>query len=248
MAIISAYQRPSTIAAALACLARPDAVPLGGGTKVNAAADLRPVEVVDLQALGLDLIDELHGDAAVIGATVTLRKLADSTAVPEVIREAARREQPSTLRAQATVGGCVATGDPESELLAALLAHDAVVRITGPGGTSEVTLPQLLARRPAAVGGIITAVTIATAGRSCAARTGRTRADRPIVAAVARITPDGRRQVALTGVAATPVLIGVPDLAGAMGRLDPPGDFRGSVEYRRSLAAILTARALDAIS
>jgi CO/xanthine dehydrogenase FAD-binding subunit len=264
MAIISAYRRPATMEAALACLGRPGAVPIGGGTKLNAAATVGPVEVVDLQALGLGRIDRLNGRMAVIGATVTLSELAASHFVPDVIRDAARREQPSTLRAQATVGGCVATGDAESELLAALLAYGAVLRIAGPGGVSDVTLQQLLAELPPPAGGIITAVTISTAGRSSAARTGRTRADRPIVAAVARVTADGRRRVALTGVAATPVLIDAgldgadqhdgadqadsPDWTNDVGRLEPPGDFRGSREYRRALAAILTARALDAIS
>jgi CO/xanthine dehydrogenase FAD-binding subunit len=261
MAIISAYQRPATLEAALACLARPATVVLGGGTKLNAVAAPGPIEVVDLQALGLGRIDRLNGRMAVIGATVTLSQLAGSPIVPDVIREAARREQPSTLRAQATVGGCVATGDAESELLAALLAHGGVVRIAGPDGASELTLQQLLAALPLPAGGIITAVTISTAGRSSAARTGRTRADRPIVAAVARVTADGRRRVALTGVAATPVLIDVPGQIDTSGtgtsgtetggidtsRLEPPADFRGSAEYRRALAAVLAARALAAI-
>ena len=262
MAIISAYQRPATMEAALACLARPGTVLLGGGTKVNAQAGLGPIEVVDLQALGLGRIDALDGRMAVIGSTVTLSQLAGSPVVPDVIREAARREQPSTLRAQATVGGCVATGDSESELLAALLAHGAIVRITAPDGVRELTLQQLLATPWPPAGGIITAVTISTAGRSSAARTGRTRADRPIVAAVARVTADGRRRVALTGVAATPVLIENPAQTstgqtsnGGIGnggidtsRLDPPPDFRGSAEYRRALAAVLAARALAAIT
>ena len=254
MAIIGGYQRPATMEAALACLARADVVLLGGGTKLNTAAAPGPVEVVDLQALGLDQIGSRDGGTAVIGATVTLGRLAGSVIVPGVIREAARREQPSTLRAQATVGGCVATGDPESELLAALLAHGAVVRVAGPGRAPELTLQQLLSELPLPAGAIITAVTIDTGGRSSAARTGRTPADRPIVAAVARVTADGRARVALTGVAATPVLIegpALPDgaaLTDGAGRLDPPGDFRGSGEYRRALAAILTARALDAIS
>jgi CO/xanthine dehydrogenase FAD-binding subunit len=246
MAIISAYQRPATLEAALACLARPAAVLLGGGTKLNAVTAPGPIEVVDLQALGLGRIDKLDGRMAVIGATVTLSRLAASPVVPDVIREAARREQPSTLRAQATVGGCVATGDSDSELLAALLAHGAVVRIAGPEGASELTLEQLLAALPPPAGRIITAVTISTAGRSSAARTGRTRADRPIVAAVARITADGRPRVALTGVAATPVLIDHPDQLDTS-QLDPPADFRGSAEYRRALAAVLSARALAAI-
>jgi CO/xanthine dehydrogenase FAD-binding subunit len=267
MVIISAYQRPATMEAALACLARPGTVLLGGGTKVNATAGPGPIEVVDLQALGLSRIDGLDGRMAVIGAAVTLSQLAGSPVVPDVIREAARREQPSTLRTQATVGGCVATGDPESELLAALLVHGAIVRIAAPHGGYELTLQQLLAALPLAAGGIITSVTISTAGRSCAARTGRTRADRPIVAAVARVIADGRRRVALTGVAATPVLIEAPAHTGSSGaaiggtatsgtdtggidtsRLDPPADFRGSAEYRRSLAAVLAARALAAIT
>lgn len=262
MVIISTYQRPATMEAALACLVRPGTVLLGGGTKVNAAAGPGPIEVVDLQALGLGRIDGLDGRMAVIGATATLSRLADSPVVPDVIREAARREQPSTLRAQATVGGCVATGDPESELLAALLVHGAIVRIAAPHGVYELTLQQLLAALPLADGGIITSVTISTAGRSSAARTGRTRADRPIVAAVARVIADGRRRVALTGVAATPVLIEAPARTGTGGtgpsgtetggidtsRLDPPADFRGSAEYRRALAAVLAARALAAIT
>jgi carbon-monoxide dehydrogenase medium subunit/putative selenate reductase FAD-binding subunit len=53
---------------------------------------------------------------------------------------------------------------------------------------------------------------------------------------------DGTRRLALAGVAATPVLVDGAD------RLDPPADFRGSSEYRRALAAILMARALEAIS
>jgi len=45
-------------------------------------------------------------------------------------------------------------------------------------------------------------------------RTGRTPADRPIVAVVARQL-DGRRWVAITGVAATPVLVNSTTAAGA---------------------------------
>ena len=242
MAIICAYQRPATIEGALACLAHENAVLVGGGTKPKAAASPGPVEVVDLQDLRLDQIHELDREAAAIGATVTLQQLADSAVVPDIVREAARREQPSTLRNQATVGGCVMTGDFDSELLATLLVHDAVASITGPAGTAELTLQQLLADLPRCAGGILTAVTISTGGRSGAARTARTRADRPIVAAAARVMADGTRRLALAGVAATPVLVDGAD------RLDPPADFRGSSEYRRALAAILVARALEAIS
>src|SRR5581483_6787003 len=99
-------------------------------------------------------------------------------------------------------------------------------------------LETLLETLPLANGRIVRSVAIATDGRSYAARTGRTRADRPIVAVVARITPNGGTRVAASGVASTPVLLESIDT------LEPPGDFRGSGEYRRALAETLAARAL----
>jgi len=247
MATVSEYLRPATLDDALACLDRPGAVAVGGGTKVNAAASaaspasFQPVVIVDLQALPIDGIEAGEADWLVIGATVTLQRIADETRVPAAIREAARREQPSTLRGLATMGGCVATADPESELLASLLVHEARVSLAGRDGELSLPLAALLADRSLLAGRIITAVAVETGGVSSVARTARTRADRPIVAAVARRTADGRRLLAMTGVAATPVLVD----AAAVGDLDPPGDFRGSGEYRRALAAVLASRALE---
>lgn len=241
MATVTAYWRPSSVAQAFELLARPGAVVLGGGTRLNAGPTDTPVEVVDLQALHLDGIEPDAGDSLRVGATVTLQQLVDRDDVPAVVREAARREAPSTLRAQATVGGCIATGDAESELLAALLAHEAVVHVGGSGPIEEVPLEAVLAALPVGAGRVVLAVTIHTAGAAAAARTARTPADRAIVAAVARATPDGRR-IALSGVASTPVL------AQAVDELAPIGDFRGSSEYRRALAAILLDRVAEAIA
>jgi CO/xanthine dehydrogenase FAD-binding subunit len=53
---------------------------------------------------------------------------------------------------------------------------------------------------------------------------------------------DGRRRLALAGVASTPVLAEETD------ELDPPGDFRGSGEYRRALAGVLVSRAIEGVS
>jgi hypothetical protein len=50
------------------------------------------------------------------------------------------------------------------------------------------------------------------------------------------------QRVALSGVAKTPILVDAADV------VEPPGDFRGSSEYRRALAEILVARALEALS
>jgi probable selenate reductase FAD-binding subunit len=247
MTRVSAYWRPATVPDALALLRRSGTVPIGGGTKVNAAPDGGPVEIIDLQALGLGRIERQPG-ALDIGAGATLQQIATDAAVPAVVREAARREEPSTLRAMATLGGCVAAGHWESELLAALLAYAATVTLAGPDGDQLVGLDALLADRGRLADRIITSVVMATGGAAQAARTGRTQADRPIVAAVARQA--GGTWLALSGVAATPVLTRAAgaDLPGWLDRLDPPGDFRGSAEYRRALAATLARRVLEAVS
>jgi CO/xanthine dehydrogenase FAD-binding subunit len=237
------YSRPATLGEALACLANPGAVLMGGGTKVNADQYADPVAVVDLQALRLDGMSR-HDDGLLIGATVTLQRLSQADDVPAVIAEAARREVPSTLRAMATVGGCIAAADPASELLASLLVHDARVTLAGPDGQHERELAVVLTDRGELAGRIIVAVDVETDGLAAAARAARTRADRPIVAAVARRTAGRGRRLALTGVAETPVL-----LAGesASDDLDPPGDFRGSPEYRRALARVLARRVLEEV-
>ena len=241
MATIFGYRRPASLAQALELLDHLDAVAIGGGTKVNARPPGIPIEVVDLQALHLDGIDVVDGKGLVIGAMATLQRVVESDEVPSAVREAARREQPSALRSQATIGGCVATGDSESELLATLLVHDAVVQMARHAGNEEVPLAALLAELPLPSGTIVTAVSLDPRGVTAVARAARTRADRAIVATVARVI-DGRKRLALTGVAATPILVDGTE------RIHPPTDFRGSSAYRRSLAATLSARAVAAIT
>ena len=245
MANVSAYLRPATLDDALVCLDRPGAVVVGGGTSVNAAHSLKPVVVVDLQGLHIGGIEHDEEDGLLIGATATLQQVADDARVPAAIRAAARREEPSTLRTLATVGGLVATADPSSELLATLLVHDGEVRLAGRDGAHSLELAALLADSKPLAGRIITAVRVGSGGVTSVARTARTRTDRAIVAAVARRTADGKRRLALTGVAVTPVLVAPAE--DAANDLDPPGDFRGSAEYRRALAAVLAGRALKQV-
>lgn len=243
MTAVCGYRRPGSLDEALLLLSWPGTVVVGGGTRLAADPAPGPVQVVDLQALGLGRIEALGGGRLRIGATATLQQIADSALVPAVVREAARRERSSTLRAQATLGGCVAAREADSELLAALLVHDAVLSIAG--GPAQLALTKFLAGHPPSGATIITGLTVETSGTASAARAGRTPADRPIVAAVARAGEDGRRRLALAGVAAAPILARGP---AAIAGLDPPGDFRGSGEYRRAVAAVLAARALEAIS
>jgi len=241
MPTVLAYHRPGTLAEAGALLATTGRVAVAGGTlavPAGLAISDSGVEVVDLQALGLDMIMADAGRLG-IGAMVRLTDLLGDPRVPTLIRELAKRELPQALRNQATIGGTVGAGSVESVLLAGLLAHGATVEIHGNG---SVPLAEALASGFA--GRLITSVTVDSSGVGAIAATGRTPADDPIVAAVAAVTGDVTR-LALTGVAASPVLA---DPADPTAGLQPPGDFRGTSEYRLHLVEVLSARVLAELS
>lgn len=235
---IVGYHRPATISDALALLGDGHRRPIGGGATLRHDGGAAPVEVVDLQALGLDAIGD-EGDHVRLGATTTLQRLADATLVPDLVRRLARAEQPSTMRTIATVGGTIGAADPDSVLLAALVVHGASVRLAD---GRDVALSAVLERGLSA-GDLIVSASIAAAGRGAVASTGRTPADTPIVAAVGRLA-DGERVVALTGVGAVRRVSGHAEID----QLDPPGDFRGSTAYRRHLATVLYDRVVAELS
>lgn len=237
--MITKYHRPLLLADAIDLIALPNTTIIAGGTAVNAGTDSTPLVAVDLQALDLSGI-ESDGDGVHIGATTRLQDLIDSDQIPELLRDLARREAPNTIRNVATVGGTVGTADPESELLAGLLAYGATVTLARSGSQTEQALDDVLDDPQALAGAIITTVTIDTAGVASAERTGRTPMDRPIVMAVAFHGNDGFTRLAMTGVAARPVIVapeGITDL-------QPPADFRGSSAYRKQIASVLAGRVL----
>ena len=238
MQMISEYHRPSELGEALSLLGRQDVATavLAGGTAISTADSAAGSEVVDIQA-AVGATIERKADRVVFEAMARLQDLIDHEATPPLLVELARREGPNTLRNASTIGGTVAEADPESELLAGLLVHDATVTVATQSGTEEVSLAELFSHRNRLNGAIITAVSAAIGGETASARTGRTPADTSIVAAAGRIVSSGTH-VALTGVAATPILVDPNRLAD----LDPPGDFRGSSEYRAELAGVLVRR------
>jgi CO/xanthine dehydrogenase FAD-binding subunit len=243
MANVVAYHRPSSVDGVLQLLTRfgvSSRVLAGGTDLVGGGGHGDPFEVVDLQDTGLNGISV--GDSrAMLGATVTLEQLSRHADLPDAVRDAARRELPSTLRTLATLGGTICAGESESEFLATLLVHDPVVEIHGVDGRRELPMPQIWAEPHHVAGRVITAISIATDGVTRSDRTARTPADRPIVAAVARRADDGRVRLALSGVAPRPTLVGDPSA------VRPVGDFRGTAEYRRDLAITLAARVIRAL-
>ncbi len=264
---ISQYHRPKTLDDALTLLQHDEtSVPLAGGTHLLPSRDPYVQTVVDLQALGLDELS-VEGFHLHLGAMVPLQRLVESPAVGEFLSESARLEGPTTYRNAATIGGIIATGDPLSYLLIALLALDAQVHLRLPD-PATVSLDRILdAPRKFLDGGLITGVTALSADGApgvAMARVARTPRDKPIVAVAVRVTRDGDLcggvRIALAGVADRPICAykvedrlkgqpfdkGLVDVAvtNLLEDLDPPSDFKGSSEYRCEMAAVLTRRAL----
>jgi CO/xanthine dehydrogenase FAD-binding subunit len=243
MCQLKAYYRPTSVDEALQLLSRPgiNTAIVGGGTYIIPRMPELADTVVDLQAIGLTEVT-YTGQGLTLGAMVPLQTIVDDGRAPTLLRETVRREGPNTLRNTATMGGVVTCPNKESELLAALLVFDTEVKIQSANGTKNISLAHFLLDVPSALNeGLVISVSLSIIGKTASTRVARTPADRPIVAALARLGDDGKIRLALCGVDNVPVLVDPDNVKAA---INPPHDFRGSKEYRRQMAATLTQRVM----
>jgi CO/xanthine dehydrogenase FAD-binding subunit len=176
-------------------------------------------------------------------------------------------------RAQGTIGGNVMNASPAMETGGPLICFDATVTLQSSGGSREVPLADLLAgpgKTTAAPGELLVGVTIpepAAGTGSCYARLEyRRQMEIAVVGATACVVVAGGKvteaRVAITALA--PTIHRVPAaeaaLVGSDGGRDaaeaaakaaaaasaPISDVRASVDYRRSMAAVIARRAIEA--
>lgn len=145
-------RRPESVEAAVTLLddLGPDAAPLAGATWIMRAAPLgRPLAPVQVALAGArELAGVAPGAGALaIGALATHAQLAAVDAGPAfaaVARAGAISAFPA-VRHMATVGGNIATvAFAEADLVPALLAAEATVRLVGPSSETDITLAELL--------------------------------------------------------------------------------------------------------
>jgi carbon-monoxide dehydrogenase medium subunit len=230
--------------------------------------------VVDLNRIpGLASIAEKDG-ALVIGALVRESELEASDLVRKrfpILADACRVIADPLVRNLATVGGNLAHGDPANDHPAVMLALGAEVVAVGPGGTRRIAITELFtgpletALRP---GEILTEIRIPLPPpRSGGAYLKLERkvgdfATAAVGVQLALAGGDACAQVGigLTNVGPTPIKATRAEalLRGhrlddakireaaraAAAESDPAADLRGSVEYKRDLVRVLTARAL----
>jgi len=241
--MITVYHRPKNLDEALNLLAQPKLIPLGGGTLLSrSAAD--PVEVVDLQSLGLNTVKK-QGNSLEVGATVTLQQLLESEHCPEALKPALKLEAPLNLRNAATVAGTLVTADGRSTFATVLLALDAKLDIRSSKDDARTSnIGDFLPLRPR---GLITSVSLPLNVRLAFEYVSRTPADKPIVCAALARWNSGRTRLALGGCGKSPLLAmdgteaeGIE--AAARNAFHEAADEWGSAEYRMDVAATLAKR------
>lgn len=250
--MIVEYHRPENLQDALELLARTEVktVPMGGGSVLNAPSP-DPIAVVDLQALGLDTIEQ-RSNSLVVGATATLQSLLDIPSLSAELGQVIRHEATYNLRQIATLAGALLASDGRSPLAAALVALDSQVSILP--GDEQLGAGELLHMRGEALRGkLVKELTLPLNARLSYQYVARTPEDLPIVCAAAAAWPSGRLRLVLGGYGDAPLLaLDGPESSGAESAaanayFNAENEW-ASAEYRREVARKLAGRCVEELS
>jgi carbon-monoxide dehydrogenase medium subunit len=157
------------------------------------------------------------------------------------------------VRNRGTIGGNVCSNDPTNHLPPLLVALDATFTIVGAGGERTVPADDFFLgvyMTAAGPGELLTKITIPPGGQDgfAAVTIGK---DGTGIVNVAASVKGGQARVAIGCVAATPVVVTAEAdevsvrKAVHEAEFEPPSDVHASAEYRRHLAEVLAARAVE---
>ena len=274
-----AYERPESVADAVAAMRAGDARALAGGTDLvpqlregRRTAD----RIVDLKHVAeMTAIGVLPDGGVSVGAAAcvtTVARHATIAACYPVVALSAQLIGGVQVQNRASLGGNICNAAPSADGVPALICLAAQARTAGPAGTREIPVEAMFAgpgRIRLGAGELLVAIRLPPARPRSAAAYLRFTPRREMDIAVAgcgawlRLDDDGaiaEARLVLASVAPTPIrapaaeqrLVGERPgaaLFGEAGRLAaqdarPISDTRGSAEFRRTLIAVLTARAL----
>lgn len=267
------YLEPASAGEACRMLADagPTARPLAGGTDLLIQIEMRKVLPDTLVYLGraedLGRIDGEAGRGLRIGGAVTMRAIELHPVVRErypALERACAEVGSVQIRNLATLAGNAANASPSADTSPALLAYDAEVEMTGPGGTRSVPISEFWtgpSRTVLQAGEIISAIhlpptkpdthvfyrklavrkamDLAMVGVCVAASNGDVRIALGAVAPVC-MRATGAEALARDGGASSIDAAA----AAAAAACSPITDQRASAEYRREMVRVLTRRGL----
>jgi carbon-monoxide dehydrogenase medium subunit len=252
------YLRAGTLEEAFDALAEPDAKLLAGGQSLIPILKLRvirPSVLVDIG--GLESSGVRRGvDGLGVGALTTWSELLDEAELREpafgAVADCAARIGDLQIRNRGTIGGSLAHADPASDMPAVVLALGASLRLVSRDGERSVEAADFLVGPFTTVlrpGEILREIVFAEPPQgsgSAYAKVEHPASGFALAGAAALVRPDGSHSVAVTGVGASAFLLTAgADPNEALAGAEIYGDELAPTEYRRRLAEVVVARALE---
>src|SRR6266540_3356535 len=255
------YARPASVQEALRLLAEHDGARAlaGGQTLINVmkARAASPDVLIDLADL-----DELRGielspDGTVeIGAMATYAEIIDSAEARArpILGEVCAQIADVQVRNRGTIGGNVCSNDPTNHLPPLLVAVGATMTIAAQDGERTVPAEDFFLgvyMTAAGPGELLTQVSVPP-GKNDGFASVAIGADGTCIVNAAASMDRGSPRIVIGCVDAVPVVVQAessePDAVKTAVRganLNPPSDVHASAEYRRHLAEVLAARAVE---
>ena len=255
------YARPASVQEAVRLLSEYDGARAlaGGQTLINVMKSraASPDVLVDLDRLEELKGIELQPDGTVeIGAMATYADIigsAEARARP-ILGEVCAQIADVQVRNRGTIGGNVCSNDPTNHLPPLLVALSATMTILGVSGERTVSAEDFFLgvyTTAAGPGDLLTKVSV-PAGKSDGFASVVIGIDGTCIVSAAASLDDASVRIAIGCVDAVPVVVrpesteagAVKDAVRGAG-LEPPSDVHASAEYRRHLAEVLAARAVE---
>lgn len=271
---------PDTVDEAVRLLAEKgnNAVVVAGGTDVLIKLKSKVLKVeslIDIYKLPLNYIKGSSGDGFQIGATTTARQLARSELIKRelpVLAEAALHLGGPQTQELATIGGNIGNASPSANLVNVLMALEASVNVTGPGGNRTIPMDKFFTGPGASVLGkneLLTGVIIpplpAGCGTSYLKYALRREMDIAVVGVAVKLVPKGdsvaSARIALASVGpvvflaekAQAILAGqkysaeLVEKAAAAAEAEGSyiTDVRASAAYRKKVTWVIVKRAIE---
>jgi CO/xanthine dehydrogenase FAD-binding subunit len=262
-----AYERPTTLADAVALLAEhgPDARILAGGTDLIIRlrdGTYAPSVVVDVKRVRelAPAITQIGGALRVSAGTV-MTDIHDSPLIQRwfpALVEAARFVGSVQIRNRATLVGNICNASPAADTVPSLLVYDARVHALGPAGERTIPLDDFFVRSGVTTlqaGELVTAIDLplpsGRVGSAFQRRTRRRGHDLASVTLAVALDDAGTTRLAYGSLGPRPLLFvsegGAPPLDDWFAGARPsPTSMRASPDYRAAMLRVLTGRATAA--
>ena len=260
------YQRATTIDEAIAALSG-DSKILAGGHSLLPAMKLRlnqPAKLVDISKIEmLKGIREEDGEI-VIGAATTHADIANDDLIKKHLpffAEGASRIGDVQVRNHGTIGGSLAHADPAADWAALVLAADATLEVQSSKGARRIKATEFftgLFSTALEEGEIIIAIHIpipADGTKTTYQKFAQPASRFAIVGCAVMRAPDGKINIAFTGVSDSPFRVTAEAAASAedavnnaLSGVSVLSDNYASEEYRKHLAQVYLKKALQAVS